>query len=106
MIITGEDKVKAFKELLMEDIDIINGKGHEEQMEEIGLEEVKAAPKYKVGDRVKYYDRDKTKRNGNVLAIEQTDVYEWNEDKERKFIYTLSSTDCLRYEEDIIGLCK
>lgn len=91
MIMTGEDKVKALKDILME---------------ETGQKEVKAAPKYKVGDRVKYIDRDKTKRTGNVLAIEQTDVYEWNEDKEREYIYTLSSTDFLRTEKDIIGLCK
>lgn len=91
MIMTGENKVKTFKEILME---------------ETGQKEAKAAPKYKVGDRVNYIDRDKTKRTGNIEAIEQTDVYEWNEDKEREYIYTLSSTDFLRTEKDIIGFCK
>lgn len=104
MIITNKDKAKTLKEVLMEEINIIKGKSMEE-IKEIEQERVKEAmPKYKVGDRVSYYDRDKTKRVGNIVSIEQTDVYEWNKDKERKFIYTLSSTDCLRYEEEIIGI--
>ena len=90
MIMTGEDKVKVLKDILMEET------GQKEK--------VKAAPKYKVGDRVKYIDKDKMKRAGDVRAIELTDVYEWNEDKEREYIYTLSSTDLLRSEKDIIGL--
>ena len=102
MIMTNKDKVKALKDILMEDIEMMNGNKKETEQKE----EVKAVLKYNVGDRVTYYDKDRTKRVGNIEAIELTDVYEWNKDKEREYIYTLSSTDYLRSEEDIIGLCK
>lgn len=89
MIITSENRAKRLKEILMEDMN----------------EKVKAAPKYKVGDRVKYYDVHNVKRRGFIIEVSETDVYEWNKDKEQKYVYLLSSSDYLRYEEDIIELC-
>lgn len=64
--------------------------------------------KYNVGDRVVYYDANdahKAEKTGLVSEISETDVYEWNKTGETRVLYKLSSTEFLRNEEDIIGLC-
>lgn len=63
-------------------------------------------PLYKVGDRVVYIDYNKTEKTGTITKIEVTDVYDWNKDKEQKFIYLITTSLYLRYEDEILGLCE
>ena len=73
---------------------------------ELNMEENKMerTPKYNVGDTVIYLDLAKDCNVATITKVEETDVHEWNKDKEVKFLYSLKEFPYLRYEEEIVGL--
>ena len=64
--------------------------------------EMEVAAKYNERDRVVYLDVDGLEKVGTISVVSKTDVHPWC--TEAKPLYMLSTSPCLRGEEDIIEL--